>query len=78
MGRAGVAVAHPELVRALVLVEAGPDGPSPSLPETIGAWLDSWPVLFPDAAHDVHLDDPGAVFGQVAAFLAEVDPAAAV
>ncbi|MFF5827934.1 alpha/beta fold hydrolase [Streptomyces bacillaris] len=43
------AAAHPELVRALVLIEAGPDGPSPSLPETIGAWLDSWPVPFPDA-----------------------------
>ncbi|MGC4911050.1 alpha/beta fold hydrolase [Streptomyces cyaneofuscatus] len=161
------AAAHPELVRALVLVEAGPDGPSPSLPETIGAWLDSWPVPFPDAeaataffgggaagrawadglapgpgglhprvdrdvmvatvqenahrdfwdawdevrcpvlvvragkgmlkqqeadrmaerrpgtrialvpeaGHDVHLDDPGAVFGEVAAFLAEVDRA---
>ncbi|MGW1661744.1 alpha/beta fold hydrolase [Streptomyces microflavus] len=43
------AAAHPELVRALVLIEAGPDGPSPSLPGTIGAWLDSWPVPFPDA-----------------------------
>ncbi|MFE7478656.1 alpha/beta fold hydrolase [Streptomyces sp. NPDC057552] len=43
------AAAHPELVRALVLVEAGPGGPSPSLPTTIGAWLDSWPVPFPDA-----------------------------
>ncbi|MBT2380395.1 hydrolase [Streptomyces sp. CB00316] len=164
------AAAHPELVRALVLVEAGPDGPSPSLPDTIGAWLDSWPVPFPDAeaaaaffgggaagrawaaglvpgpgglhprvdrdvmvasvqenahrdywdawdevrcpvlvvragkgmlkqqeadrmaerrpgtrivvvpdaGHDVHLDAPGAVFGEVAAFLAEVGPAAAV
>ncbi|WP_456293970.1 alpha/beta fold hydrolase [Streptomyces cyaneofuscatus] len=28
------AAAHPELVRALVLVEAGPDGPSPSLPSS--------------------------------------------
>ncbi|MEW2067692.1 alpha/beta hydrolase [Streptomyces sp. NPDC007346] len=43
------AAAHPELVHALVLIEAGPGGPSPSLPETIGAWLDSWPVPFPDA-----------------------------
>ncbi|MFD7859812.1 alpha/beta hydrolase [Streptomyces microflavus] len=41
------AAAHPELVRALVLIEAGPDGPSPSLPGTIGAWLDSWPVRSP-------------------------------
>ncbi|MGA5468438.1 alpha/beta fold hydrolase [Streptomyces arboris] len=164
------AAAHPELVRALVLIEAGPDGPSPALPETIGAWLDSWPVPFPDAeeaaaffgggaagrawaaglvpgpgglhprvdrdvmvasvqesahrdfwdawdevrcpvlvvragngmlkqreadrmaerrpgtriavvpdaGHDVHLDDPGAVYGEVAAFLAEVDRVTAV
>lgn len=167
------AAAHPELVRALVLIEAGPDGPSPGLPATIGAWLDSWPVPFPDAeaaaaffgggaagrawaaglvpgpgglhprvdrdvmvatvqenahrdfwdawdevrcpvlvvragkgmlkeqeagrmaerrpgtriavvpdaGHDVHLDDPAAVYGELAAFLAEVDqvgPEAAV
>ncbi|WP_234313255.1 MULTISPECIES: alpha/beta fold hydrolase [Streptomyces] len=44
------AAAHPEVCRALVLVEAGPAGPSPGLPEQIGAWLDSWPVPFPDAA----------------------------
>ncbi|MFD3739443.1 alpha/beta fold hydrolase [Streptomyces sp. NPDC058629] len=35
-------------------------------------------VVVPDAGHDVHLDVPGAVFGEVAAFLAEVGPAAAV
>ncbi|MFE4380016.1 alpha/beta fold hydrolase [Streptomyces cyaneofuscatus] len=35
-------------------------------------------AVVPDAGHDVHLDDPGAVFGEVAAFLAEVDPTAAV
>lgn len=46
------AAAHPELVRALVLVEAGPRGPAPELPGKIGTWLDSWPVPFesPDAA----------------------------
>ncbi|WP_411079300.1 alpha/beta fold hydrolase [Streptomyces sp. cmx-18-6] len=43
------AAAHPELVRALVLIEAGPGGPSPRLPDIIGGWLDSWPVPFPDA-----------------------------
>ncbi|MFI7324155.1 alpha/beta fold hydrolase [Streptomyces rubiginosohelvolus] len=39
------AAAHPELCRALVLIEAGP-----GLPEQIGRWLDSWPVPFPDRA----------------------------
>ncbi|WP_330290678.1 alpha/beta fold hydrolase [Streptomyces sp. NBC_00576] len=40
------AAAHPELVRSLVLVEAGPDGPSPNLPSEIAGWLDSWPTPF--------------------------------
>lgn len=43
------AAAHPELVRALVLVEAGPRGPAPELPGKIGTWLDSWPVPFESA-----------------------------
>nr|WP_069753827.1 alpha/beta hydrolase [Streptomyces sp. EN16] len=43
------AAAHPEVCRALVLIEAGPAGPSPQLPEQIRDWLDSWPVPFPDA-----------------------------
>ncbi|MGW6720127.1 alpha/beta fold hydrolase [Streptomyces sp. NPDC054995] len=43
------AAAHPEVCRALVLIEAGPAGPSPRLPGQIGDWLDSWPVPFPDA-----------------------------
>ncbi|MFI6933370.1 alpha/beta fold hydrolase [Streptomyces sp. NPDC050287] len=41
------AAAHPALVRALVLVEAGPGGPNPNAPEEIGRWLDSWPTPFP-------------------------------
>ncbi|RJL30439.1 alpha/beta fold hydrolase [Bailinhaonella thermotolerans] len=41
------AAAHPELVRALVLVEAGPGGGRPGLPEEIRSWLDSWPAPFP-------------------------------
>ncbi|NED72905.1 alpha/beta hydrolase [Streptomyces sp. SID9944] len=41
------AAAHPDRVRALVLVEAGPGSGSPGLPAEIGAWLDSWPVPFP-------------------------------
>ncbi|MFE3250898.1 alpha/beta fold hydrolase [Streptomyces sp. NPDC059209] len=43
------AAAHPDLVRALVLVEAGPKGPAPELPGKIGTWLDSWPVPFASA-----------------------------
>ncbi|MFI2433061.1 alpha/beta fold hydrolase [Streptomyces sp. NPDC018693] len=46
------AAAHPGLVRALILIEAGPDGPVPDLPGHIGQWLSSWPVPFesPSAA----------------------------
>ncbi|MFH8336506.1 alpha/beta fold hydrolase [Streptomyces sp. AM6-12] len=41
------AAAHPGLVRALVLVEAGAGGPNPDGPADIGGWLDSWPTPFP-------------------------------
>ncbi|MFF4798856.1 alpha/beta fold hydrolase [Streptomyces sp. NPDC001351] len=41
------AAAHPALVRALVLVEAGSGGPNPDGPGDIGGWLDSWPTPFP-------------------------------
>lgn len=41
------AAAHPALVRALVLVEAGAGGPNPGVATDIGRWLDSWPVPFP-------------------------------
>ncbi|MEU9892894.1 alpha/beta fold hydrolase [Streptomyces phaeochromogenes] len=40
------AAAHPHLVDSLILVEAGPAGPSPELPAEIAAWLDSWPTPF--------------------------------
>jgi pimeloyl-ACP methyl ester carboxylesterase len=40
------AAAHLGLVRALVLVEAGPGGPNPNAPTDIGKWLDSWPIPF--------------------------------
>ncbi|MFG2356801.1 alpha/beta fold hydrolase [Streptomyces sp. NPDC048521] len=39
------AAAHPGLVSALVLVEAGPGGSN--VQAQIGAWLDSWPTPFP-------------------------------
>lgn len=45
-----LAAAHPELARALVLVEAGPAGPGPELPSAIADWLDRWPVPFPSRA----------------------------
>ncbi|MEU5893427.1 alpha/beta hydrolase [Streptomyces sp. NPDC047461] len=41
-----LASARPELVDALVLVEAGPAGPSPDVPARIRGWLDSWPTPF--------------------------------
>jgi pimeloyl-ACP methyl ester carboxylesterase len=41
-----VAAAHPELVRALVMVEAGPGGTGPDTPRDIEKWLASWPVPF--------------------------------
>ncbi|MFI8101364.1 alpha/beta fold hydrolase [Streptomyces sp. NPDC086023] len=40
------AAAHPELFRALVLVEAGPGGPNREVQAEIGGWLDSWPRPF--------------------------------
>jgi pimeloyl-ACP methyl ester carboxylesterase len=40
------AAAHPERVRALVLIDAGPGGPNPNSPTDIGRWLDSWPTPF--------------------------------
>lgn len=48
------AAAFPESVRALVVVEASPDGPTPELPGRIRGWLESWPVPFADTdeAHE--------------------------
>ncbi|MFF6780249.1 alpha/beta fold hydrolase [Streptomyces sp. NPDC012510] len=40
------AAAHPELVSALILIEAGPSAPDPTLPAHIAAWMDSWPTPF--------------------------------
>ncbi|GAA2421870.1 alpha/beta fold hydrolase [Streptomyces coeruleofuscus] len=41
-----LAASHPHLVKSLILVEAGPAGPSPDLPAQIATWLDSWPTPF--------------------------------
>ncbi|MDI3402347.1 alpha/beta fold hydrolase [Streptomyces cavernicola] len=54
------AAAHPELVRALVLVESGPGG-NPQAPAEIGAWLDSWPVPFASRAAAVDFFGGGPV-----------------
>ncbi|MEW2402369.1 alpha/beta hydrolase [Streptomyces sp. NPDC046862] len=34
------AASHPALIHSLVLIEAGPGGPNPTLPTEIAAWLD--------------------------------------
>ncbi|MFD6416901.1 alpha/beta fold hydrolase [Streptomyces sp. NPDC060194] len=49
------AAAHPDLFRALVLVDAGPGGPQPDLPARIDAWMAGWPDPFPsrEAATDL-------------------------
>ncbi|MFD9304265.1 alpha/beta fold hydrolase [Streptomyces sp. NPDC060048] len=44
------AAAHPDLVRGLVLVEAGAAAADPGTAEEIGGWLDSWPLPFPSPA----------------------------
>ncbi|MFI1654584.1 alpha/beta fold hydrolase [Streptomyces sp. NPDC020472] len=55
------AAAHPRLVRALVLVEAGPGGPNPNVQAEIGGWLDSWPAPFPSRNAAVDFLGGGAV-----------------
>lgn len=55
------AAAHPGLVRALVLVEAGPGGPDPELPARIDGWLDAWPVPFTTRAAAVGFFGGGPV-----------------
>ncbi|MFE6711803.1 alpha/beta fold hydrolase [Streptomyces sp. NPDC057695] len=44
------ASAHPGLLRALVLVEAGPGGTDPGVQEQIASRLRAWPVPFPTRA----------------------------
>lgn len=42
-----LAAARPDLVKSLILVEAGPAPAPPDLPAHIAGWLDSWPTPFP-------------------------------
>jgi pimeloyl-ACP methyl ester carboxylesterase len=55
------AATHPDLVRALVMIEAGPGGPEPETPSKIGAWLDSWPTPFPTHEEAVEFFGGGAL-----------------
>ncbi|MFF3907316.1 alpha/beta fold hydrolase [Streptomyces sp. NPDC001848] len=47
------AAAHPDLIRSLVLIEAGPAQADPGLPQGVGAWMDSRPERFDSRAHAV-------------------------
>ncbi|MEV0487826.1 alpha/beta hydrolase [Streptomyces sp. NPDC050508] len=67
------AAAHPGLVRALVLVEAGSGGPHPNGPADIGGWLDSWPTPFPSREAAVAFLGGGPVGAGWAAGLEERD-----
>ncbi|MFF2148038.1 alpha/beta fold hydrolase [Kitasatospora sp. NPDC058190] len=67
------AAAHPDLPRALVLVEAGPGGPSPHVQAEIGAALDAWPTPFPSRRAAVEFFGGGAVGEGWAAGLEERD-----
>ncbi|MBD0709371.1 MULTISPECIES: alpha/beta fold hydrolase [unclassified Streptomyces] len=67
------AAAHPGLVRALVLVEAGPGGSSPEVVAGIGSWFDSWPTPFPSREAAVEFLGGGPVGEGWAAGLEERD-----
>ncbi|MEU3771807.1 alpha/beta hydrolase [Streptomyces sp. NPDC032472] len=67
------AAAHPGLVHALVLVEAGPGGPNPRVQQEVGGWLDSWPIPFPSREAAVGFLGGGAVGEGWAAGLEERD-----
>ncbi|WP_433002505.1 alpha/beta fold hydrolase [Kribbella sp. CA-294648] len=67
------AAAHPDLIHALVLIEAGPGGPNPSVQEKIGGWLDSWPNPFPSRQAAVDFLGGGVVGEGWAAGLEERD-----
>ncbi|MEW1721962.1 alpha/beta hydrolase [Streptomyces sp. NPDC093109] len=67
------AAAHPGLVAALVLLEAGPGAPDPDTPARIGGWLDSWPTPFPSREAAVEFLGGGRVGEGWAAGLEEND-----
>jgi pimeloyl-ACP methyl ester carboxylesterase len=55
------AARHPELVRALVVIEADVSGPDPEWPAHIRRWLDSWPAPFPSRDAAVRFFGGGAI-----------------
>ncbi|MEV7401027.1 alpha/beta hydrolase [Streptomyces sp. NPDC091267] len=67
------AAAHPERVRALVLVEAGPAKWDPNSPQKIRSWLDTWPVPFTSREAAVRFHGGGPVGEGWAAGLEERD-----
>ncbi|WP_329060246.1 alpha/beta fold hydrolase [Streptomyces sp. NBC_01429] len=56
-----IAARHPELVRALVVIEADVGGPDPEWPGHIRRWFDSWPVPFPSRDAAVRFFGGGAI-----------------
>ncbi|WP_144127195.1 alpha/beta fold hydrolase [Catellatospora sichuanensis] len=67
------AAARPDLVRGLVMIEAGPEADGPELPAEIGGWLDSWPVPFSSRAQAAEFFGGGPVGAGWAAGLVERD-----
>ncbi|WP_329073204.1 alpha/beta fold hydrolase [Streptomyces sp. NBC_01429] len=67
------AAAHPDRVRALVLIEAGPGSGNPDTSTEIGVWLDSWPVPFTTREAAAQFFGGGSVGAGWAAGLEERD-----
>ncbi|GAA1380485.1 alpha/beta hydrolase [Catellatospora chokoriensis] len=67
------AAARPDLVRGLVMIEAGPEADGPELPAEIGGWLDSWPVPFASREQAAEFFGGGPVGAGWAAGLVERD-----
>lgn len=67
------AAARPDLVRGLVMIEAGPEADGPELPAEIGGWLDSWPVPFASRDQAAEFFGGGPVGAGWAAGLVERD-----
>ncbi|MFF9011166.1 alpha/beta fold hydrolase [Streptomyces goshikiensis] len=55
------AATHPDLLRALVLIEAGPGRSNPNVQAEIGAALGAWPTPFPSRRVAVEFFGGGAV-----------------
>ncbi|MER5898233.1 alpha/beta hydrolase [Streptomyces sp. NPDC001876] len=55
------AARHPDVVRALVAIEADVSGPDPEWPTQVRRWLDSWPDSFPSRDAAVRFFGGGAI-----------------